>query len=420
MRSSCKRNTKLRSGVHNALDLLRHNLHSGLLLIVCLFLCHYAQALLDPARSEAGKVATSEMRRKSKRGRKRKRGSVGFPEVSHVSCSRLGAACTRLVGGSQQQQHQKKSPKPPVFENRTKSSALLDGLRSGAASGMAAACSKTLLQPLDAIKTLQQYQKTGQAQQRALSTLEAAQTLIRRPGGIANFYAGLGVAVVGSIPGVALYFGLYQFFKEKFSQTEWGAEHRTVSIALAAAIGNTVASAARTPYEVLKQKLQMGTYSSFGAAARAVLAHPVDSLFPKGGVLIQIARDVPYAVVTLLVYETLQEAFRSRILSDEKKKKWDFMIGGFAGGVGSWVTNPMDVLKTRLQTDSANVYGGSILQCAGMVWKEGGAPAFLRGSVPRLMHKVPANCFFFLFYEMFRRVLNAPQPDRPKDTKSKR
>ena len=42
-----------------------------------------------------------------------------------------------------------------------------------------------------------------------------------------------------------------------------------------------------------------------------------------------------------------------------------------------------------------------------MVWKEGGTAAFLRGSVPRLMHKVPANCFFFLFYEMFRRLLNA-------------
>ena len=35
--------------------------------------------------------------------------------------------------------------------------------------------------------------------------------------------------------------------------------------------------------------------------------------------------------------------------------------------------------------------------------------AFLRGSVPRLMHKIPANGFFFVFYEFFRRVLGAEQ-----------
>ena len=72
--------------------------------------------------------------------------------------------------------------------------------------------------------------------------------------------------------------------------------------------------------------------------------------------------------------------------------------------LGSYVTNPFDVLKTRLQTDSA-LYQGSIVKCAQATWQEGGGMAFLRGSVPRLLHKVPANGFFFLFYEFFRRLL---------------
>mmetsp|Transcript_38953 Transcript_38953/g.80892 ORF Transcript_38953/g.80892 Transcript_38953/m.80892 type:complete len:444 (-) Transcript_38953:171-1502(-) len=296
--------------------------------------------------------------------------------------------------------------------SRKAKSALLDGLRSGMASGMAAVCVKTLLQPLDAIKTLQQFQqaKAG-AGERALSTLGAARVLLNRPGGVANFYAGLGVTVVGAIPGVALYFGVYQFCKNKFlTQTEWGAKRPRVSIALSAAIGNSIASCSRTPYEVLKQKLQMGTYPTFGAAARAVMAHPMEALFPKGGVLIQTVRDVPYAVVSLLVYESLQEAFRTRDMTTGRKKKWDFFIGGVSGGVGSWVSNPMDVIKTRLQTDSTNQYGGSVVKCTSMLWQEGGAAAFLRGSVPRLMHKIPANCFFFFFYETFRRLLNADSP----------
>ena len=329
------------------------------------------------------------------------------------SSSKLKSRCMALVGGSQEQKAQQSSTGIVAVESRTRVSAFLDGLRSGASSAMAAACVKTLLQPLDAVKTLQQFHKTANVEQRALSTLEAARTLMSRPGGIANLYAGLGVTVVGSLPGVALYFGLYQFCKRKFLQTTWGEDHRLLSVALAAALGNTFASASRTPYEVLKQQLQMGTYPTFRAAAKAVLSNPIESLFPKGGMAIQIIRDVPYAVVTLVIYESLQEILRSRgDLSSKTKKQWDFVIGGLSGGIGSWVTNPLDVLKTRLQTDSANLYDGSLVTCTSMVWKEGGAAAFLRGSVPRLMHKIPANCFFFLFYEMFRRLMKAPQPDR--------
>ena len=78
--------------------------------------------------------------------------------------------------------------------------------------------------------------------------------------------------------------------------------------------------------------------------------------------------------------------------------------GAIAGGVGSYCTNPMDVIKTRLQTNP-ELYGGSILSCAQSTFREGGAAAFLRGSVPRLMHKVPANSCFFFFYEAFKRIL---------------
>ena len=68
------------------------------------------------------------------------------------------------------------------------------------------------------------------------------------------------------------------------------------------------------------------------------------------------------------------------------------------------LTNPFDVIKTRLQI-SSDVYGGSITNCAMAVLEEGGPKAFLRGSVPRLIHKIPANGFFFVFYEFFQRVL---------------
>lgn len=205
-------------------------------------------------------------------------------------------------------------------------SAWLDGLKSGLASAMAAACVKTILQPIDAIKTMQQsYYSSGQA----LSVAGACGE-IWNLGGFGKFYAGLGVTVVGAMPGVSLYFGVYQYCKKKLRATAWGERNPLVAVAASAAIGNSVASFSRVPYEVLKQKLQMGVYDTTWEALVAAAKNPVAMLFPRGGVAIQMLRDVPYAIATLLVYEILQGAFTG------VAKERDFVLGGLAGGFGSW------------------------------------------------------------------------------------
>jgi hypothetical protein len=130
------------------------------------------------------------------------------------------------------------------------------------------------------------------------------------------------------------------------------------------------------------------------------------AFFPLGGISIQMLRDIPYAMVTLLSYEILKDALRPlKTKQHYPEGVIDAMTGALAGGLGSYVTNPLDVIKTRLQTNP-DVYQGSIGICARDVWMEGGSMAFLRGSIPRLLHKVPANGCFFLFYEFFRAALH--------------
>lgn len=223
--------------------------------------------------------------------------------------------------------------------------------------------------------------------------------------------SGVGVAVVGSMPSVGLYFGIYSFSKKKFQQWDPNLyeQRQILYVAISAAIGNTIASASRVPYEVLKQKFQTKVYTTIGDAMRDLSFR---TLFPKGGIASQTLRDVPYAIYTLLAYEHLKSVWKVRA---QKKfptipiRSWDLLVGGMAGGIGSYLTNPMDIIKTRLQTDgtsSANLYNGSIRTCAKLTYREGGPSAFLRGSVPRLLHKIPGNGFFFLFYEFFRSVVN--------------
>lgn len=176
-----------------------------------------------------------------------------------------------------------------------------------------------------------------------------------------------------------------------------------------------MASFSRVPYEVIKQSLQTGQYpSTLSAMSTMWKEGGMRSFFPLGGVSIQMVRDIPYAIFTLLSYEYIKEnwVLRQRDGGDrEDKNRWvrDMIAGATAGGIGSYLTNPFDVIKTRLQTTggvgASSPYGGSITVCALAVLEEGGPAAFLRGSVPRLIHKIPANGFFFVFYEFFRRVL---------------
>lgn len=254
-------------------------------------------------------------------------------------------------------------------------------------------------------------------------------------------YAGLDVAALGSMPSVGLYFGVYSYCKRILDPAMkqcWGSTIRTerdcqddrvidgrkhqvdapllsdrvlhnLAIGLSAAIGNTVASFSRVPYEVIKQSLQTGQYATTTQAISQMWKDGgMRSFFPLGGISIQMLRDIPYAIVTLLSYEYMKEVWVLKRSEHDPKNRWirDMIAGATAGGIGSYITNPFDVIKTRLQTTTtSDGYGGSITACAMAVMKEGGPMAFLRGSVPRLIHKIPANGFFFVFYEFFKRVL---------------
>ncbi|CAM9315501.1 unnamed protein product [Ectocarpus sp. 4 AP-2014] len=291
-------------------------------------------------------------------------------------------------------------PSPPQEGMRLKNA--VEGLKNGLASGLAAACVKTVLQPFDTMKTVQQFSTTR------MTLLQAGRDLLAR-GGVPELYQGLGVTLVGSMPAVGVYFGLYQFVKNQMDAKQGISPY--LSITVSAGVGNFIASFFRVPYEVVKQRLQVGQYPTTMVAIQSIYHEGgLLGFFGKGGLKMQWARDIPYAMVTLLVYETLQKAAARRKGPPGTKKKGakanpieNMVIGAIAGGMGSLVTNPMDMIKTRMMT-SPELYAGPM----DAVWKalsKEGPQAFLKGATPRLLHKIPANAFFFVAYEFFRSIL---------------
>ena len=304
-------------------------------------------------------------------------------------------------------------------------SLLPEGVKNGAASGLAAAVVKIILQPIDTIKTVQQASKVGMGPIRAMSE-------VVRSRGVLGLWSGVGITVLGSSPSVAVYFGVYSSVKTRLTKmlpTNATQLSKLVAVAFAATCGNTVASVLRAPYEVLKQRIQAGEHATTLEAFRH--SWKVDGplgLFSKGKLSSQIFRDVPYAIVTLVSYEILQGLVKRALAAREStrakgseegsqtlshggssilldrlsdKSALDAVCGAAAGGLGSLLTTPMDVIKTRMMTGNAGRYS-SVLDAIRIMYKEEGLGCFLIGTLPRLAHKVPANGLFFLCYESFR------------------
>jgi Mitochondrial carrier protein len=120
---------------------------------------------------------------------------------------------------------------PPDKPNDKRTDAI-EGIKNGCASGLAAGCVKTLLQPFDTIKTVQQFSAES------MNFFEAGRLLLARSG-VPALYSGLGVTIIGSMPSVGIYFGIYGYCRRKFDSSP--RLSRNASIALSAGIGNLIA-----------------------------------------------------------------------------------------------------------------------------------------------------------------------------------
>ena len=88
---------------------------------------------------------------------------------------------------------------------------------------------------------------------------------------------------------------------------------------------------------------------------------------------------------------------------------WALVTAGGLGGMACWtVVYPVDVIKSKLQTQSAKwpEYRG-ILDCGVALHRSGGMACLYKGIGPCLVRAAPANGVAFLLYEQTSKLLNS-------------
>ena len=280
-----------------------------------------------------------------------------------------------------------------------------DGMKNALASGFATILVKLILQPFDTIKTIQQIQTVEQ------SVLVTAQTIFKQRG-MLGLWSGTLVSAVCAAPASAVYFGVFSSVKKRLAAI-LPSHLRFLAVGIGAMVGNSLAAVLRVPYEVYKQRLQAGMHADLlSAVTHSWKTEGFIGLFAGGKLASQIIRDVPYAIIGAITYDILQRLVTKKRLEAEAEGKntksvgqfQDAICGALAGGIGTYLTTPMDVIKTRLMiTDKYS----SVPDAIQRILREDGFSTFFAGVQSRLLHKIPANGLFFLFYEAFRYMLGA-------------
>ncbi|KAG6549789.1 hypothetical protein Mapa_008770 [Marchantia paleacea] len=292
-----------------------------------------------------------------------------------------------------------------------------DNFFSGASASL---CSKVILQPFDTSKTVLQATKELRG---GYTNLAQCMVGLVRNRGFGALYTGFLASIAVSAPSSAVFAAGYEFSKtwiEKASQ-DTALPLLQLAPVLAAAFGNVAASVVRVPPEIIKQRVQAGIYRNVFEATTSVWMKEGVTGFYRGYTAM-VARDIPYSALQFMTFEILKRRrLRTRLNSKQQSKPkngegmmTDMWMGAIAGAVASTLTTPLDVVKTRVMTQTLAgraLYPG-LPATVKQIWIEEGLVGFGRGMLPRVLYKVPASAVFLVCYEAMKRILSSARRAR--------
>lgn len=287
---------------------------------------------------------------------------------------------------------------PPISPPPLSKSVLFRlSLLSGAVAGFAV---DAILFPLDTLKTRLQLATTA--------TAVGTKAIVQPAAWLSSLYAGFGPAVLASAPSAAAFFGTYDMTKTILSE-KYDEKYAPLFHMIAAAAGDIAGSTVRSPFEVVKQRLQSGMYSSASTAVSSILKTEGPLGFYRGYTSLVI-RELPFDALQFPLYEFFKKQWVKKKYASKNidcLKTWESCVcGSVAGGISAAVTTPLDVVKTRLMTQSiSNPKYHGLIHGIQTIAKEEGPKVLLSGMLPRVVWISLGGAIFFGAYEASKKAI---------------
>jgi len=290
-------------------------------------------------------------------------------------------------------------------------------LTAGTAGGIA----QVLVgQPFDIVKVRMQTAPKGTYS----GMLHCAGGILKNEGPLA-FYKGTLTPLLGIGVCVSIQFGANEYSKRFFagqnlSRGRGGPDGTMLSdgqiftSGVVAGVANGVVSG---PVEHIRIRLQTQpatnpTYKGpWDCIKKIYSSHGIAGIY-KGQAVTLLREASGYGIYFWAYEKLMQREIAKRGIRRDQVNPANAVLFGAAAGYALWfVIYPIDMIKSRMQTDGFSPAEGqkykSTLDCVRTVWRTEGIGAFTRGLGPTLIRSPFANGATFLGFEMASRLLNS-------------
>ncbi len=282
-----------------------------------------------------------------------------------------------------------------------------DGGSRFLASLVAAAIAETTTLPVDTTRVRLQVQKKGSGGRPPVYTsmLQCAGHISRHEGARALF-KGLQPALLRQCSYTSIAIVLYEPIRNSMSNFTNEDEPSIGTRLLCGGTAGSIGIAICNPTEVIKTQMQAATGKQ--RAVKSVFLDVWRKSGVKGmwaGVTPNMARCFIGNAAELGVYDHAKHFYSSRY--DLPESAVHVAASTTAGVVSAILSNPIDVVKTRLQHQAghSSEYKGP-LHCATTMARHEGPLSLYKGFIPVLLRKVSWATIFFVSYERLRAILN--------------
>jgi len=267
------------------------------------------------------------------------------------------------------------------------------------AGALAGTAEHTGMYPVDTIKTHIQAQRTVSS----LGLTDTARHIFER-GGLRGFFRGITAIASGAAPAHALYFSSYEYCKRLTKYTD--RKYAPLIYAMSGGVATILMDGVMTPMDTIKQRRQLciKNYTSNWDCFRTVSRlEGYRALY--AGYTTTLFMNVPFHAIYLNIYEVLRGHLQ---IPEQYNLQGHILAGSGAGVVAAGLTNPLDVAKTRLQTQGdVGLHYRGMVHALQEIWREEGPRGFSRGiSARMLFHSLSAG-ILWTTYEYFKFIFGA-------------
>ena len=238
---------------------------------------------------------------------------------------------------------------------------------------------------------------------------------------VRGLYRGYLAALLGSFPSTMAFFGVYETTKR------WFKAHTSIDETFVhltgGFLGDLASSIFYVPSEVLKTRLQLQgpynnpyfisgyNYRGLSDACRNIARTEGMGAFFYG-YKATLIRDLPFSALQFAFYEKFRAAAQQYTQSPDISLGLELATGGAAGGLAGVITTPLDVVKTRIQTQTDGKIRSTVQGLTYIAQHEGVLRVF-SGVGPRLVWTSIQSSVMLVFYQAVLKALDNQSSSPP-------